>query len=161
MEIIIKMNSYVTIKFVFLFAIFVTTLAVGKISDEDRIWYAKKQATHEVSSFVTPKAHVLRLAPGEDLLESLWKYARVTNLTAASVITAVGSLTTTNIRYANQENGTSLNGHFEIVSLVGQIDFQKTETSDSGHIHISCSDEIGQTIGGHLLSGNLVHIYYC
>jgi uncharacterized protein len=64
-------------------------------------------------------------------------------------------LTTTNIRYANQDDGTVLTGHFEIVSLVGNIDLQKNY--DSGHIHISVSNENGETIGGHLLDGNIVY----
>lgn len=103
---------------------------------------------------------MLRLGPGEDLLESLWKYARVTKIRAMSLISVVGSLVQTNIRYANQEDGTSLSGHFEIVSLVGTIDFQNTTMenySGSGHVHIACSDEKGVTIGGHVLSGNIIY----
>ena len=65
---------------------------------------------------------MLRLQPGEDLLESLWKYARVTKTKAITVVSIVGSLTQTNIRYANVDYGTQLSGHFEIVSLVGNID---------------------------------------
>jgi hypothetical protein len=103
---------------------------------------------------------VLRLGPGEDLLESLFKYARVTKIRAMSLVSVVGSLTDTNIRYANEEGGAQLKGHFEIVSLVGNIDFQNT-TADGyagyGHVHIACSDEKGVTIGGHLLTGNLVY----
>jgi uncharacterized protein len=99
---------------------------------------------------------VLRLSPGEDLRDSITRYARVKGIKAASIVTCVGSLTTTNIRYANDENGSSLTGHFEIVSLTGQVDFQ-TLDSGNGHIHISVSDEVGTTIGGHLLSGNLIY----
>jgi predicted DNA-binding protein with PD1-like motif len=130
---------------------------------DDAEWYQQKLNAKEVASYLQPRAHVLRLSPGEDLLESLWKYGRVVNLTAASVVTAVGSLTTMNIRYANNEDGTSLSGYFEIVALVGQIDFQnatKLQESDaigSGHVHIACSDGNGVTIGGHLLSGNIVY----
>ena len=79
---------------------------------------------------------------------------------AMSLISVVGSLVQTNIRYANQEGGTVLKGHFEIVSLVGTIDFQNTTMenySGSGHIHIACANEQGVTIGGHALSGNLVY----
>lgn len=133
------------------------------ISAEDKLWFQQKMAAHEIASYLQPKAHVLRLGPGEDLLESIWRYARVVNLHAASVVTAVGSLTTTNIRYADQEDGTVRTGHFEIVSLVGQVDFQNATSlaefniTGSGHVHMSCSTEDGTTIGGHLLSGNLVY----
>lgn len=142
----------------------VTTVSSATVTTEDdKRWYEQKLANHETLPNLVPRAHILRLGPGEDLLESIWRYARVTNLTAASVVTAVGSLTTTNIRYANQEDGTVLNGHFEIVSLVGQVDFQNPDSlaafniTGSGHVHISCSDEKGQTIGGHLLSGNIIY----
>lgn len=148
--------------FVSLFLILGSYLLLVQSSlESDKLWYQEKLALHEVKSFIPIQGHVLRLYPGEDLLDSIFKYARVLNVTSASVINAVGSLTTTNIRYANQDDGTSLTGHFEIVSLVGTIDYQyaNNETIDngSGHIHISCSDEKGVTYGGHLLSGNIIY----
>ena len=127
------------------------------LTNEDLLWYAKKQATNETGIFSSSRVHVLRLGPGEDLLESLWRYARVTKIAAASVVSVVGSLTTTNIRYANQEDGTSLSGHFEIVSVVGNLDFQKSESEGSGHVHMAFSNEQGVTIGGHVLSGNIIY----
>lgn len=143
------------------------SVAVGESSKEvaesDRVWFEQKKWQHELLPNLVPRGHVLRLGPGEDLLESIWRYAGVVKLTAASIVTAVGSLSHTNIRYANQENSTSLSGHFEIVSLVGQVDFQNAtrlnefEITGSGHVHISCSDEKGVTIGGHLVSGNIVY----
>lgn len=116
-----------------------------------------------MGTFNRTQFHVLRLQPGEDLLDSLFKFARVKNITAASIVSTVGSLTKTNIRYANDEEGTSLEGHFEIVSLVGNIDYQnglrsvREDRTGSGHVHISCSDENGITIGGHLLPGNIIY----
>ena len=80
-------------------------------------------ATNETGVFDHSRVHVLRLQPGEDLLESLWRYARVTKIRAMSIVSIAGSLTTTNIRYANMSDGTSLTGHFEIVSLAGNLDF--------------------------------------
>ena len=80
---------------------------------------------------------------------------------AATIVTTVGSLQTSNIRYANQSSGVSLTGPFEITSLVGTIDFQKPNsdpTQGYGHIHIAISDSKGFTIGGHALStGNIVY----
>lgn len=134
--------------------------SVDGILSADKIWYEKKLLTNETRTFSQSKVHVLRLGPGEDLLESLWRYARVTKIKAASIVSVVGSLTDLNIRYANQEDGTVSHGHFEIVSIVGNIDLQDTESVDyagSGHVHIACSDEKGVTIGGHMLSGNIVY----
>eukprot|EP01039_Chlorochromonas_danica_P007978 gene7978-8799_t len=127
---------------------------------EDKAWYDRKVLLHETASFTGSKVHILRLQPGEDLRDSLCKYARFNEIKAATILSCVGSLTDTNIRYANDENGTSLTGHFEIVSLVGMIDFQQIHHknySGDGHVHISVSDEKGVTIGGHLLSGNRIY----
>jgi uncharacterized protein len=120
-------------------------------ANDDREWYMKKQLANETGSFLTSRVHVMRLSPNEDLLASLNRYVRVLNISAASIISTVGSLKTTNIRFANQEDGTISIGHFEIVSLVGNLDLQ------GGHVHISVSDEKGMTIGGHLLEGNFVY----
>lgn len=131
----------------------------GEQEDELK-WYLNKLKSHETGSFLSSKIHILRLKPNEDLLESLFKYSRIKKIKALSIISAVGSLIQTNIRYANQENTVSLKGYFEIVSLVGNIDYQQVNNpnySPSGHIHISCSNENGQTIGGHLQSGNIVY----
>lgn len=82
------------------------------------------------------------------------------NISAASIVSTVGSLKVTNIRYAAQSEGQSFTGHFEIVSLVGNIDLQDASadgSKGSGHVHISVSDGSGATLGGHLLEGNVVY----
>ena len=126
-------------------------------SVEDDLWFAAKQRNNETGIFRSSRVHVLRLNPDEDLLSSLWRYARVTNIHAASIVSVVGSLVKTNLRYADQSTPTSLVGHFEIVSVVGNIDFQTDSSTDSGHVHLSCSDENGVTVGGHLLEGNIIY----
>ena len=129
-------------------------------SAEDIAWLKAKISQNETAALSVKRVHVLRLSPGEDLIESMWKYARCNNIKAASIVSVVGSLTNTNIRYANQNDTVSLNGHFEIVSVVGNIDYQKTESADyegSGHIHLSVSDGSGVTIGGHAVAGNIVY----
>ena len=136
------------------------TFVVANEADDNK-WYSQKLLTRETGIFESTRVHVLRLQPGEDLLESLWRYARVTKLRAASIVSIVGSLTTTNIRYANDDYGTALSGHFEIVSLVGNIDLQSPvdqfKGKGAGHVHISISDEAGATVGGHLLAGNIIY----
>ena len=95
------------------------------------------------------KATAIRLAPHQDLKKELLKVG--SNSKAGFVITCVGSLEQVNLRFANQENGTLLKGHFEILSLVGTF-------SDSGaHLHISVADSTGRTIGGHLLDDSLIY----
>lgn len=93
----------------------------------------------------------LRLSPGQDLLAELQRAVETYELSAAAVVTCVGSLTSVNLRYANQEQATHLEGHFEIVSLVGTLE------PGGGHLHLSISDGTGQTRGGHLLPGSAVY----
>lgn len=122
----------------------------------DKEWLAKKKANRQMGMFDKSRMHVLRLVPEEDLLESIFRYARALNISAASVVSVVGSLHTVNIRYANMNSGTRKDGHFEIVSVSGNIDFQQYDY-DSGHLHVAVSDEEGVTVGGHMLQGNLVY----
>lgn len=64
----------------------------------------------------------------------------------------MGSLKKANLRLANQPGPTTWEENFEIVSLVGTLG------ADSGaHLHISISDGMGKTIGGHLMNGNLIY----
>jgi predicted DNA-binding protein with PD1-like motif len=90
------------------------------------------------------KSYAFRLKPNEDLKQELQRFIDKNDISAACVLTCVGSLTSVNIRYANQEKYEMLKGHFEIVSLVGIL------SKNGSHIHISVSDSTGRTIGGHL-----------
>jgi uncharacterized protein len=95
--------------------------------------------------------HAFRLKPGEDLLEGIDAFVKANHVEAGYIITCAGSLTAYNIRFANQPDGSTGTGHFEIVSLSGTL------STNGSHIHISISDSMGRTIGGHLLKDNLVY----
>ncbi len=97
------------------------------------------------------KIHAFRLKPGQDLRKEIEAFVTKEKINAGYIITCVGSLTQTNIRYANQPNGTQMNDHFEIVSLTGTVSI------NGSHLHISVSDSTGKTIGGHLLPNNLIY----
>jgi predicted DNA-binding protein with PD1-like motif len=97
------------------------------------------------------KTFALRLKPGADLKKSIEAFLVNHHIEAAGIVTCVGSLTDANIRFANQAEGTALKGHFEIVSLTGVLSI------NGSHLHLAISNEKGQTIGGHLLDGNLVY----
>jgi uncharacterized protein len=92
-----------------------------------------------------------RLKPGQDLRKSIEEYVKENDIKAGWVATCVGSLTDYNIRFANQKEGNTGTGHFEIVSLTGTV------STNGSHIHISVSDSTGRTIGGHLLQGCIVY----
>ena len=97
------------------------------------------------------KAHAFRLKPGQDLKKEILQYVNEKQIKAGWISTCVGSLTNYNIRLANQPEGNSGSGHFEIVSLTGTVSI------NGSHLHISISDSTGKTIGGHLLVSNIVY----
>ncbi len=99
----------------------------------------------------TPQTFVVRLAPGQELVTELRALAQREQLRAASVVSAVGSLTDVSLRLANKEETTRYSGHFEVVSLSGYI------AAGEFHLHMAVSDGDGRTIGGHVMEGNRVY----
>ena len=97
------------------------------------------------------RVHTIRMLPGEDVMPQLKKFIADNQIDAGFILSAVGSLTHYNIRFANQPEGTQAQGHFEVVSLTGLL------STAGNHVHLSVSDSTGRTIGGHLLDGNLVY----
>ncbi len=97
------------------------------------------------------KIHAPRLKPNQDLKQEIEAFVKKENIEAGWIMTCVGSLTQANLRYANQPEGTKSKGHFEIVSLVGTV------SVNGSHVHLSISDSLGATKGGHLLNENLIY----
>lgn len=95
--------------------------------------------------------YAFRIKPGQDLKLEIQKLVTEKQIKAGWITTCVGSLTSYKIRFANQPNGSSDTGHFEIVSLTGTL------STSGSHIHISVSDSTGKTIGGHLMDGCIVY----
>lgn len=110
--------------------------------------HCKQENTMQQEPF---KIHAFRLKPGQNLKKEIEAYARKENIEAGWIMTCVGSLTQTNLRFANQPESSKSTGHFEIVSLVGTVSMH------GSHLHLSVSDSTGQTIGGHLSGENLVY----
>lgn len=92
-----------------------------------------------------------RLQPGQDLKVELDRVAQTGQINAACILTCVGSLTKAVLRYANQQEATTLTGHFEIVSLTGTL------SKYGSHYHISIADKYGKTTGAHLLEGCTIY----
>ncbi len=97
------------------------------------------------------KIHVVRLRPGDDLLKSIFDYVRRQKIPAGIILTTVGSLTETRLRFANRSEATVKSGKVEIVSLVGTVEL------GGGHLHLSVSNGEGVTTGGHLMEGCKVY----
>jgi len=97
------------------------------------------------------KSYAFRLKPHEDLKRGIIAFAAEQKIKAGCIVTAVGSLEQVNLRFANQNSGSNISGHYEIVSLVG------TFSETYSHLHLSVADSLGVTIGGHLLEGNRIY----
>ncbi|NUM34780.1 MAG: DNA-binding protein [Candidatus Brocadiae bacterium] len=93
------------------------------------------------------KVYAIRLKPGEDLFSEVQKFVVENKIQAGWIATCVGSLAEYKIRFANQKEGNTGSGYFEITSLVGTL------STHGSHLHIVISDSQGQCIGGHLLQG--------
>jgi|SoiMethySBSTD1v2_1073268.scaffolds.fasta_scaffold2440620_1 predicted DNA-binding protein with PD1-like motif len=97
---------------------------------------------------------VVRLHPGDDLVDSIMEFARQHSINAGGILTCVGSLDRVRLRYANQSRYEDLDAkgqHFEIVSLVGTF-----STADR-HLHFAVANEQGAVFGGHADTGNRVY----
>jgi len=97
------------------------------------------------------RSYIVRLKPGQELKTELAQLARDHGLRAASIVSAVGSLTDVSLRLANQPEATRYAGHFEVVALSGYL------AAEEFHVHMAVSDGEGRTIGGHVMEGNRVY----
>ena len=91
-----------------------------------------------------------RLTKGMDLKTEIEQYARK-NKVSGVVLCSVGCLNKLVIRLADGKSLLEKEGMFEIVSASGTL------SEDGVHIHISVSDENGNTIGGHLKEGCIIN----
>ena len=91
-----------------------------------------------------------RLTQGTDLKAAIQAMVRQHGITAGSIASCVGCLTTINLRLAGANASLVSQGSFEIVSIMGTL------TADHQHIHIAVADDRGSVVGGHLLDGNIV-----
>jgi predicted DNA-binding protein with PD1-like motif len=122
-------------------------------------WRAAEQAVAAIQNDAAVSASearlwVLRLHPGDDLVESIMGLARKHSIEAGAIVTCVGSVDRARLRYANQSKYESLDSkgrHFEIVSLVG------TFSTSSHHLHLALANEEGDVFGGHADSGNKIY----
>jgi predicted DNA-binding protein with PD1-like motif len=92
----------------------------------------------------------LRLQPGEDLRRALEAWMGGQAEQAGCVLSAVGSLSVAQLRFAGAAEGTTLRGDLEILSLAGTL------APNGVHLHIAIADSGGAVIGGHLCAGSLV-----
>jgi len=92
----------------------------------------------------------LRLQPGDDLRRALEAWMGQQQEQAGCLISAVGSLSLVQLRFAGAAEATAIRGDLEILSLSGTL------SPDGAHLHIAVSGSSGTVIGGHLCAGSLV-----
>ncbi len=92
----------------------------------------------------------LRLPPGADLRRALEVWMGEQQEQGGCVISAVGSLSIAQLRFAGAAEATAIRGDLEILSLSGTL------SPDGAHLHIAISGSSGAVIGGHLCAGSLV-----
>ena len=92
----------------------------------------------------------LRLQPGDDLRRSLEAWMADQQEQAGCLISAGGSLSIAQLRFAGAAEATAIRGDLEILSLSGTL------SPYGAHLHITVADSSGTVIGGHLCVGSLV-----
>jgi predicted DNA-binding protein with PD1-like motif len=92
----------------------------------------------------------LRLPPGADLRQALEAWMGEQQEQAACLISAVGSLSVAQLRFAGAAEATVIYGELEILRLSGTL------SPDGSHLHITIADSSGAVHGGHLCNGSLV-----
>ena len=92
----------------------------------------------------------VRLHPNQDLRQALEALLAQEQVSAAFVISGIGSLSTAMIRFAGMSEATTLHGDFELLTLAGSL------SPDGAHLHITISVAQGQVLGGHVAPGCII-----
>ena len=93
----------------------------------------------------------LRLRPGDDLRQTLEAWmGEQQEEQAGCLISAVGSLSVAQLRFAGAAEAMVIHGELEILSLSGTL------SPDGAHLHVAIAGSNGTVIGGHLCAGSLV-----
>lgn len=101
------------------------------------------------------KIHTFRIKPGKDLKKSIEKFVKEHDIKAGFIITCVAGLSQATLRMAgarpDSQDIRTYAGDFELTSLVGTV------SVNGVHLHVSISDNNGQSFGGHLKEGCIIH----
>jgi hypothetical protein len=89
----------------------------------------------------------LRLRPGEDLRRAVEAAVAQAGVTAAFVLSGIGSLRPACIRLAGAAEATVIDADLELLTLAGSV------SADGAHLHLSVADPMGRVTGGHLAYG--------
>lgn len=93
----------------------------------------------------------VRLSPGTDVRQAIEEIAKRERISAGSILSAVGSLSRVQLRFANAKEPTELAGKYEILTLSGTL------SAAGVHLHMAVANERGDCKGGHLVKGCQVY----
>ena len=97
------------------------------------------------------KPYILRLKPNQDIKIELLKYVQDRNIKTASIVLAVGSVSSMKVRIADGKTIVGDDQNREVLSLSGTLINGKI------HAHIGAISTRMDVIGGHLMEGCIVH----
>lgn len=93
----------------------------------------------------------LRLKPEQDLKQGLAEFVAANHIQAGFILSAIGSLQTAALRFANQSTHEIFHERFEIVALNGTLSIH------GSHLHLAITDKAGRMLGGHLTDGCIIY----
>lgn len=96
------------------------------------------------------QTYALRLEPGQDLRLALQTFAHRCPLEAGVILTALGSLSQANLRFAARNFGCIIPGPLELITLEGTL------SSHGLHLHGMVADSYGQTYAGHIMTACII-----
>ena len=96
-------------------------------------------------------AHVLRLQPGDDLVDALLDHCQAHTISAATIVSCIGSLSNVGLRMAGAEEINTYVEELEVISLAGTLCADRKH-----HLHCAVSRRDGSVIGGHLKGAAVV-----
>ena len=110
-------------------------------------------------AFALKNIFVKRFAPGEDLLESITRWAKAERVSTA-MVSLIGALTRFHIGYYDQKQREYVKftgeGDFEILHCTGNI--SPKEGKPFPHLHIMLAGKDGRAFGGHLFEGSKIFV---
>lgn len=105
----------------------------------------RRMASPDITDTTGPSSWTLpvRLRPGDDLRRALERIVASHGVTAAFVLSGIGSLRPASVRFAGAEAATRIDTDTEVLTLSGTI------ATEGSHLHLSVSDGEGRVVGGH------------
>ena len=92
----------------------------------------------------------IRLHPGEDLRRSIEKAVASEGVSAAFVLSGIGSLRPARVRLAGAAHSMAIDSDCELLTLSGSVGVA------GSHLHLSVADAQGRVVGGHCDHGCIV-----